>query len=70
MLDFLTGIGEFFESIVLLVSNLVNSILDLFKWIGKALQYISNVAPYLPASLAGIALVFITVAVVYLIVGR
>lgn len=70
MVDFLTGIGEFFESIILLVGNIINSILDMFKWVGKALQYISNLIPYLPASIAGISLVFITVAVVYLIVGR
>lgn len=70
MLDFLQGIGQFLVSIVAFISNIINSMLELFKWIGKALQYVSNVIPYLPPSLAAIALVFITVSVVYLIVGR
>lgn len=70
MLDFLTGIGDFLVSIVALISNFVTSLLDLFKWVGKGLSYISTVIPYLPASLVAIATVFITVSVVYLIVGR
>lgn len=70
MLDFLTGIGDFFVSIVALVANFIDSIMELFKWVGKALQYVSNVIAYLPVGLSAIALVFITVSVVYLVVGR
>ena len=70
MFSFLESIADFFVGITGFLFNLIESILDLFKWVGKGLSYVGNLIPYLPEGLAAIAAVFITVSVVYLIVGR
>ena len=70
MLDFFSGIGNFLGAIVSFLNNFFNSIFELFKWTGAALGYVAELTAYIPASLLAIALVFITVSVVYLIIGR
>lgn len=70
MFSFLESIADFFVQVTAFLFNFLRSVFDMFKWIGKGLQYIGNLLPYLPQGLAAIAAVFVTVSVVYLIVGR
>lgn len=70
MLAFFQSIGDFLQSVFAFLDNFIESIFEMFKWMGKALLYVADLSPYIPPSLLGIALVFITVSVVYLIVGR
>lgn len=70
MIEFFNSVGAFFQSIGELIVNLVSSLMELFVWVGKALEIVASITKYIPPSLAAIALVFITISVVYLIVGR
>lgn len=70
MIEFFSGIADFLVSIVALVVSFIGNLTYLFEYVGKALTYVSTLSLYLPPAVPAIAMIFITVSVVYLILGR
>lgn len=70
MLDVLTNIAEFLSQIGNFFLSIITGFIQLFQYIAMALESVAVGIVYLPTSLTIIAMAFVSVAVVYLIVGR
>lgn len=66
----LESILTFFQSIVSFLSNIIGGFIQLVLLIPKALYFIGVAMGSLPAVLTVFAVAFISVAVVYLVIGR
>lgn len=70
MISLIQGIADFFTSIGSFLVSFLEGAINLFRYISLALTTIGEVLLYLPPSLKVLALAFVSVAVVYLIIGR
>lgn len=70
MLKLLQGIADFIGMIGDFLASFLISILQLFGYIGQAVLTIGEIIVFIPEDLAVIALAFVSMAVVFLIVGR
>lgn len=70
MSQVLDSILTFFQSIASFLINLVGGLVQLILTIPKALYFIGVAIGSLPAVLTVFAVAFISVAVVYLVIGR
>lgn len=70
MLEFFKGLADFLSSIVDFIVSIIEGLFRMVKYVGIALQSLAGVLAYIPADLAVLAAAFISVAVVYLIIGR
>lgn len=70
MIELLQGIVDFISSIGSFFVSFLSSILDLFKYIGVALETVAVTVLYLPEELIVIGFAFVSMAVVFLITGR
>lgn len=70
MISLIQGIANFFSSVGSFIVSFISGLINLFKYIAMALVTVGEVVLYLPADLQILCMAFISVAVVYLIVGR
>lgn len=70
MVEFFKGLADLLSSVIDFVISVIEGLFRMVKYIGIALQSIAGVMSYIPADLAALAAAFISVAVVYLIIGR
>ena len=70
MLAFLEGIADFISGVVNFVVSIIQGLYRMIQYVGIALQTLGSVMTYIPTDLAVLAAAFISVAVVYLIIGR
>lgn len=70
MFKFFDMIISFFGSIFEWVGMFIHSILQIFILIGKGLAYVSACIAFMPPFLQVFMLAFISISIVYLIVGR
>lgn len=70
MVEFFKGIADILSSLVMFVVSIIQGLFRMVKYIGIAMQTLGTVMAYIPADLAVLAAAFLSVAVVYLIIGR
>lgn len=70
MTEVITTVINFFNMIVDVVSNFVAGVGALLSYIPGALSLVTSVINYMPTELTVFAVAFISVSIVYLIVGR
>lgn len=70
MLAFLEGLADLISSLINFVISIIQGIFRMVRYVGIAMQTLGTVMTYIPADLAVLAAAFISVAVVYLIIGR
>lgn len=70
MLDVLSKIGDFFESIVSFVTSIVSSLVQLFVLVTEAVGSLTVYVTYLDPMLVGFATAVLAVSVIYLVAGR
>lgn len=70
MLAFLESIADVISSLVNFLVSIIQGLFRMVRYIGIALQTIDTVIAYIPADLAVLTAAFVSVAVVYLIIGR
>lgn len=64
------AIGEFISAVCGFIKDMVLSIIEFFKLIPKAVDYLTSCFSWLPASILAIVVVIITVLVVKKVVNR
>lgn len=70
MIQFFQTIGNFLYSVVDLLLNFINGIMQLLSMIPGALSMVSSSVAHMPTVLVAFAVGMISISVVYLIIGR
>lgn len=70
MIQFLQTIGNFLYSVVDLLLNFINGIMQLLSMIPGALTMVNSSVAHMPTVLVAFAVGMISISVVYLIIGR
>ena len=70
MVNFLDSIFDFLMMIVDLVTNFVHGVVQMLGMVAGAVSFTTTVIGSLPTPLVVFAVAFVTVSVVYLIIGR
>lgn len=69
-MSFLQGISDFLMMLIGIIGNFIGGVLQLILTIPKALYFLTYGISMMPPVLVAFATAFITVSVVYLVVGR
>lgn len=70
MLAWLSGIGESIGIFVQFITSTLNGILSVFALVGQSFQFLNGVWFVLPSVLQVFVPVCLTVAIVFLLIGR
>lgn len=70
MLAFLEGIADVISSLIGFLVSIIQGLFRMVRYVGIAFQTLGTVMAYIPADLAVLAAAFISVAVIYLFIGR